>query len=100
MAPLSEVKAATIRKLLEAFCTLMPWFCTACGSSGIASCSLFCTCTWAMSGSVPVAKVRVTVALPAASLLDDMYIRPSRPFMFCSITWVTVSCTVLASAPG
>ncbi|MOA21114.1 hypothetical protein D3C78_1415920 [compost metagenome] len=53
-----------------------------------------------MSGSVPVAKVRVTVALPAASLLDDMYIRPSRPFIFCSITWVTVSCTVLASAPG
>lgn len=29
---------------------------------------------------------QVIEALPAASLVEDMYIRPSSPFIFCSIT--------------
>ncbi len=55
---------------------------------------------WAISGSVPDLKVSVMVTEPAESLVDDIYIRLSMPFIFCSITWVTVSCTVWASAPG
>ncbi|MNJ78301.1 hypothetical protein D3C77_760220 [compost metagenome] len=53
-----------------------------------------------MSGSVPELNVSVMVTLPEESLVEDMYIRLSIPFMFCSIIWVTVSCTVFASAPG
>ncbi len=33
-------------------------------------------------------------------LVEAMYIRPSSPFMFCSMTWVTESSTTLADAPG
>jgi hypothetical protein len=51
--------------------TLMPCRCTSCGSSGMASCSLFCTCTWAMSGLVPLSKVRVMVAWPLDELLEE-----------------------------
>ena len=51
---------------------LIPCRCTICGSSGMASCSLFCICTWAMLGSVPALKVRVIAAAPDESLLDDM----------------------------
>ena len=97
---LSETKPATSRKLLLDFSTPIPCCWTSWGSSGMASCSLFCTCTCAMSGSVPDWKVSVMVTLPAESLVDDIYIRLSIPFMFCSITCVTVSCTVCASAPG
>jgi hypothetical protein len=38
----------------------------------VAVCSLFCTCTWAMSILVPALKVRVVVAAPELSLVDDM----------------------------
>ena len=41
--------------------TRTPCCCTSCGSSGMASCSLFCTCTCAMSGLVPGSKVSVIV---------------------------------------
>jgi hypothetical protein len=72
MLPSWETNAITMRKPLRDLVTLTPWRCTSCGSSGIASCSLFCTCTCAMSGSVPDSKVSVTVALPEAWLVDDM----------------------------
>ena len=49
----------------------MPCCCTMPGSSEVASCSLFCTCTWAMSGSVPVSKVSVTDTEPLESLVED-----------------------------
>ncbi len=38
----------------------------------MAPCSLFCTCTWAMSGSTPFSKVSVTATAPLDSLVDDM----------------------------
>ncbi len=37
----------------------------------MADCSLFWTCTWAVSGLVPWAKVRVTVAVPDESLVEE-----------------------------
>ena len=44
-----------------ALATVMPCRPTSAGSSGCARLTLFCTCTSAMSGLVPVAKVRVMV---------------------------------------
>jgi hypothetical protein len=67
-----ETKLITIRKLFAAFATVIPCFCTSCGRSGVASCSLFCTCTWAMSGSASASKVRVMLTLPEESLVADM----------------------------
>ena len=64
MEPSLETKPTIIRKLRVDFTTCTPCCCTASGSSGSASCSLFCVCTWAMSGSVPASKVSVTVARP------------------------------------
>ena len=83
-----------------ALATTMPCCCTSWGSTGVASCSLFCTWTWAMSGSVPWAKVRVMVEVPELSPVEDMYSRWSSPFICCSMGWVTVLVTVAASAPG
>ena len=96
----SEKRPTTIMKLRADFATVRPCCCTSWGSSAVAVCSLFWTWTWAMSISVPALKVRVIVAAPELSLVDDMYSRPSRPFIFCSMTWVTLSSTVLADAPG
>ncbi len=90
----------TCRKPLLDLLTLTPWRCTSCGSRLIAPCSLFCTCTWAVSGSVPISKVRVTLARPLDSLVEEKYSRPSRPFMFCSMICTTESCTTEAEAPG
>ncbi len=61
-----------IRKLRVDLRTVMPCCWTVWGRLGMASCSLFCTCTCAMSGSVPESKKSVTVAWPLALLLDDM----------------------------
>ena len=72
MLPSVEMKAATIRKLLEVFWTRTPCCCTSWGKSDMACCNLFCTCTWAMSGSVPGLKVRVTLTLPDESDWADM----------------------------
>ena len=66
--------------------TRMPCCCTSCGSSGCASDSLFCTCTWAVSGLVPWRNVSVMDMLPSELLSEEMYSRPSRPFICCSIT--------------
>ncbi len=38
----------------------------------MALCSLFCTCTWAISTLVPPSKVRVTVEAPVLSLVEEM----------------------------
>nr|WP_276602872.1 hypothetical protein [Nannocystis pusilla] len=100
MLPSIDTKPAISRKLLADLTTRTPWRWTSCGSCGIASCSLFCTCTWAMSGSVPGSKVRVSWAEPVASLDDDTKRSPSRPTMRCSMTCVTVSSSVLAEPPG
>ncbi|MOA50571.1 hypothetical protein D3C78_1736010 [compost metagenome] len=72
MLPSSETRPITSRKLRTALVTRMPCCWTSCGSSGVASCSLFCTCTWAMSGSTPWLKVAVMVMLPSELLSEEM----------------------------
>ncbi len=57
----AETKPITIRNALLDFVTRTPDCCTCAGNSGTANCSLFCTCTWAMSGLVPAANVMVVV---------------------------------------
>ena len=85
--------------LPEDLVTVTPVDCTVSGSLDWACCSLFCTGTWAMSGSVPEAKVSVTWAEPEDVLLEFMYSRLSSPVMFCSITCVTEFSVVCADAP-
>ncbi|MCY1223351.1 hypothetical protein D3C85_825660 [compost metagenome] len=72
MLPSSEVKASTFRKLMADFVTVTPCCWTSCGSRGVASASLFCTCTCAVSGSVPFSKVSVMVTEPDDSLVEAM----------------------------
>ncbi len=69
---LVDDRAKNIRKLRVDLTTVMPCCWTVWGRLGMASCSLFCTCTCAMSGSVPALKKSVTVDCPLALLLDDM----------------------------
>ena len=70
-----ETKSTMTRKLRVALATRRPCCCTSSGSSGVASCSLFCTCTCEMSGLVPCSKNRVIVMLPSLSLSDEKYSR-------------------------
>ena len=100
MLPSLETNAATIRKPLCALFTRTPCCCTTCGSNGVAVCSLFCTCTCAVSASVPLSKLMLTLAWPLDWLLEDMYIMPSRPCIACSMIWVTEFSTTCADAPG
>ena len=72
MVPSSETSPTIIRKFRVDLTTEIPCRCTIWGRSGMASCSLFCTCTWAMFGSVPALKVRVMATAPAESLVEDM----------------------------
>ncbi len=72
MLPSSDVKASTLRKLVADLVTVTPCCCTSCGNNGVASDNLFCTCTCAVSGSVPFSKVRVMVTAPLDSLVDAM----------------------------
>ncbi len=66
-----ETNPATIRNELVDLVTRMPDCWTCCGRLGTASCNLFCTCTCAMFGSVPGAKVSVVVDCPVSSLVED-----------------------------
>jgi hypothetical protein len=50
----------------------MPCCWTICGNSGTTACRRFCTCTCAISGSVPLAKVSVIPTEPSEVLLEDM----------------------------
>ena len=95
-----DTKPAISRYPLLDWVTRMPACWTCAGSNGVASCSLFCTCTCAMSGLVPAAKVSVVVAVPESSALDDIYSRLLSPLICCSITCTTVFSTVSAEAPG
>jgi len=71
MLPSLETNATTMRKFFVDFATRTPERWTSRGSSGIANCSLFCTCTCAMSGLVPCSKLSVMVMLPSLSLSDE-----------------------------
>ncbi len=97
---LLERKAATIRKPELALATTMPCCVTSVGRRGVASATLFCTCTCAMSGSVPGRKVSVIDAPPLALDEELKYSRLSMPVSCCSITCVTELSVVSALAPG
>jgi len=98
--PSCDTKPTTSKKLDDDLATTTPCRCTSSGNNGVAVASLFCTCTCAISGLVSASKVRVNVAEPLDSEVDDIYNKPSKPFIFCSITWVTESSKVRAEAPG
>ncbi len=99
-AGLLERNATIIRKPELALATTTPCCTTSEGSRGVASATLFCTCTWAMSGSVPGRKVSV-IELPPLALDEELkYCRLSMPVSCCSITWVTAPSAVSALAPG
>ena len=51
------------------FCTDTPCCCTASGNAGSARLTRFCTCTWAMSGSVFSEKYTVSTSWPLAELV-------------------------------
>ena len=51
------------------FCTDTPCCCTDWGSVGSARLTRFCTCTWAMSGSVSSEKYTVSTSWPVAELV-------------------------------
>ena len=72
IVPSSDTKPTTMMKLRTDLVTVTPCCCTSCGSCDSASCSLFCTCTCAMSGSVPALKVSVICAWPVESLVEVM----------------------------
>ena len=51
---------------------VMPWFWTAVGSCGMASCTRFWTMTSAVFRSVPMSKVTVSVYEPSLPICEDM----------------------------
>lgn len=63
--PSALVRAPTIRIELVDRETLTPRCCTTSGNCEVTSCSLFCTCTCAMSASTLSSKVREIDADPA-----------------------------------
>ncbi|MNI26412.1 hypothetical protein D3C81_590550 [compost metagenome] len=79
--------------------TVTPCCCTSCGRRLMAWLTLFCTCTWAISGLALWSKVTVIRACPEDELVEEKYSRWSMPLICCSITWVTLSSTVCADAP-
>ncbi|MNF32812.1 hypothetical protein D3C84_136110 [compost metagenome] len=84
----------------EALSTVMPIRVTSSGSLGWVRVTRFCTCTWALSRSVPRAKVMVRVILPSAVDCEDMYSMFSTPVMACSNGAATLSPMTLGLAPG
>src|SRR5271170_2426804 len=75
---LSDDRATNNRMSGLAFATMTPCCVTSVGNRGCASATLFCTCTWAMSWLVPVAKLRVMVAVPLLLDVEVKYKRLSR----------------------
>ena len=94
-----DTNAYIWRKLSATLVTVSPCRVTSSGREEVASWSLFCTCICATSGLVSGSKVRRMDTCPALSLVELMYIRPSMPLSFCSMTCVTVSSSVCAEAP-
>src|ERR1700722_16814694 len=72
MFALVDDNAKNIKKLNVDLVTVTPACWTVMGRLGVANCNLFCTCTWARSGSVPGWKYNVTVDWPLALLLEDI----------------------------
>ncbi len=57
--PSGESSVTICRIAVFFFWTLTPCACTGSGNEASASCTRFCTRTWSMSGSVPIANVTV-----------------------------------------
>ena len=68
--PSVETKPTTIRNPVEDFVTEIPVLCTVCGSVEVTSCSLFCTCTCAVSGLAALVKVSVICEEPVDVEVD------------------------------
>ncbi len=66
-----ENRFTTMRMSGELLFTVTPTCCTACGSRGSAEETRFCTCTCAISRSVPTSKVTAMENLPSAVEFDD-----------------------------
>lgn len=96
----SDFSDTTNWMLSAAFSTRTPSRRTDSGRRGSTALSRFCTSTAAMSGLVPCLKVRLMLAQPVESLLDEVYIRPGAPFISRSMMAVTASSTTLAEAPA
>ncbi len=56
----------------DAFSVVTPMRCTSCGSRGSAWATRFCTCTCALSRSVPSANVIVSVSRPSEVDCENM----------------------------
>ncbi|CDA47473.1 putative uncharacterized protein [Bacteroides stercoris CAG:120] len=69
---LSDFMVRNITILLDCFCTVTPCTTTGAGSDDCATLTRFCTCTVAMSISVPTAKVTVSEYAPDEDELDDI----------------------------
>ena len=79
---------------------LTPSWRTSSGSRGSACATRFCTCTWAMSTSVPIRNVTVSVRTPSAVACEDMYSMFSTPLICSSSGVATASASTRGLAPG
>ena len=69
---LSVASMVNSRKFERDLSTRTPCWVTEAGRRGVARARRFCTSTWAMSASVPVSNVRVSVPEPLACDTDSM----------------------------
>ncbi len=77
-----------------------PVRCTSAGSLGTTCATRFCTCTCALSRSVPTANVTVSVIRPSEVDCENVYSMSSTPLSCCSSGPATVSAMTLGLAPG
>ena len=84
----------------DALLVVTPSRCTSCGSFGNACATRFCTCTCALSTSVPSLKVTVSVITPSEVACEYWYSMSSTPVIACSSGEATVSAMVFGFAPG
>ncbi len=66
-----ENRLTTINMSGELFAVMTPICCTSCGRRGAAMATRFCTCTCAISRSVPTSKVTAMEKRPSAVEFDD-----------------------------
>ena len=88
------------REIRRLFVVVTPSVRTSSGSFGKACATRFCTCTWALSTSVPSLNVTVVVNTPSPVACEKMYNEPSTPLIACSNGEATVSAIVFGFAPG
>ena len=84
----------------ELLTVVTPRLRTSSGRRGSACETRFCTNCWALSGSVPRAKVTVSVITPSVVAWLPMQSMPSTPLIDSSSGVATVSAITLGLAPG